>query len=75
MVKATSGRDAFVGTLSEQDGNYVVTGGDGKAQRLLSVPEGLRKLSGQKVILDLKSMEAPSAKDASSSVVTYAAFP
>ena len=75
VVKATSGRDAVVGLLSEKGGNFVVTGDDGKEQRLLSVPDGLRKLSGQKVILDLKAMESPTAKDASSSVVTYAAYP
>ena len=32
-------------------------------------------IRGQKVILDLKTMESPAAKEATYKVVTYAAFP
>jgi hypothetical protein len=75
VLKTSSGRDAVVGTLGEKSGVYQVTGGDGKVLKLGEVTSGLKKLNGQKVILDLKSMESPNAKEPTYKVVTYAAFP
>lgn len=75
VLKTSSGRDAIVGTLVETSGVYQVTGGDGKIMTLGEVSGGLKKLSGQKVILDLKAMESPNAKEPTYKVVTYAAFP
>lgn len=75
VLKTSSGRDAIVGTLGEKSGVYQVTGGDGKVMTLGEVTGGLKKLNGQKVILDLKSMESPNAKEPTYKVVTYAAYP
>lgn len=75
VQKTSSGRDAIVGTLSEKSGSYQVTGDDGKVMTLGEVTGGLKKLAGQKVILDLKAMDNPAAKEATYKVVTYAAFP
>lgn len=75
VLKTSSGRDAVVGSLSEKGGVYQVTSADGKVMTLGEVSGGLKKLNGQKVILDLKSMESPNAKEPTYKVVTYAAFP
>jgi hypothetical protein len=75
VVKASSGRDAVVGTLSQKGGVYLVTGDDGKTHALGDVPGGLKKLDGQKVILDIKPIDSPSAKEAVYKVVTYSAHP
>jgi hypothetical protein len=75
VLKTSSGRDAVVGTLGEKAGVYQVTADDGKVMTLGGVSGGLKKLSGHKVILDLKSMENPNAKEPTYKVVTYAAFP
>jgi hypothetical protein len=75
VTKVSSGRDAVVGKLEQRSGAYVVTTDDGKAHALASAPDGLKKLVGQKVILDLKGMDSPAAKEATFNVVTYAAFP
>lgn len=75
IVKASSGRDAVVGTLSQKGGVYLVTGEDGKTRTLGDVPGGLKKLDGQKVILDIKPIDSPSAKEAVYKVVTYSAHP
>ncbi len=75
VTKTSSGRDAVVGVLSDKDGVYQVTGDDGKVMLLSDVSGGLKKLSGQKVILDLKAMDSPASKEATFKVVTYAAFP
>lgn len=75
ILKVTSGREAIVGMLSQKDGAYVVTGPDGKVHALGDVPGGLKKLDGQKVILDIKPLNSPTAKEAAFKVVTYAAHP
>src|SRR5690606_6793650 len=54
VLKTSSGRDALVGTLSSQDGVYVVKDASGQTHTLGDVPGGLKKLDGQKVILDIK---------------------
>ncbi len=75
VLKTSSGRDAVVGTLGESGGAYQVTGKDGKVMTLGEITGGLKKLKGQKVILDLKSMNSPAAKEPTYKVVTYAAYP
>lgn len=75
VTKMSTGRDAVVGKLTQKDGKYLVTTDDGKVQTLEDVSPGLKKLEGQKVILDLKQVDAPKGQDAASKVVTYAAFP
>lgn len=75
VLKTSSGRDALVGTLSHKDGSYVVTGADGKAHVLEDIPGGLKKLDGEKVILDIKPISTPSTKGEVFKVVTYAAHP
>lgn len=76
VTKMSNGRDAVVGTLADKDGQFEVTDASGKVRMLADVPDGLKKLSGKKVILDVKTIESPAAtKEAVSKVVSYAEFP
>jgi hypothetical protein len=75
VQKVSSGRDAIVGILSKKDGGYIVAGSDGQIRVLGSVSSGLKKLDGQKVILDLKALNSPASKETVYKVVTYAAHP
>jgi hypothetical protein len=75
VVKTSSGRDALVGTLAQKESVYVVTGADGKAHVLEDIPSGLKKLDGQRVILDIKPISSPTAKGEVFKVVSYAAHP
>ncbi len=75
VVKMSSGRPAVVGLLSQKDGSYVVAGDDGAVHTLADVPTGLKKLDGQKVIIDVKPMETPAAGPSAFKVVSYAPFP
>lgn len=74
VTRAPSGRSAIIGILSEQNGSFALAGGDGKTQTLANVPDGLKKLTGKKVILDLKSTDNPTVKD-EFKIVIYAEFP
>ena len=58
VLKTPAGREAIIGTLTEHDGVLQIATDDGRSLRLVSVPDGLKALSGQKVIVDLKSVEA-----------------
>jgi len=78
-----------VGLLAVKDGVYTVALEDHKIIVISDVPPGLKKLVGQKVIVDVKSLDgaaavplqAKAAKEAASSlpsmrvVITYQAFP
>ena len=76
VTKMTNGRDAVVGVLSDKGGQFQVTSDDGKANMLADAPDGLKKLVGKKVILDLRTIESPSAtRESASKVVSYAEFP
>lgn len=75
VTKVPNGRTAVVGTLGEKDGAFTLTGDDGKETTLADVPDGMRKLAGKKVILDLKAMENPAAKEVPAKVVSYSEFP
>lgn len=75
VLRMTSGRDAVIGMFSTKDGAFLVTGDDGKAITLKDVPDGMKKLDGQKIIVDLKPVENPVAKETSQVVVTYQPFP
>lgn len=75
VLKTSSGRDAVVGTLAQKNGSFVVTGSDGHTHVLDDVTGGLKKLEGQKVILDIKPINSPTAKEPVYKVVTYAAHP
>mgnify|MGYP006289596337 CR=1 FL=1 len=74
VTRAPSGRDAIVGILTEQSGSFTLAGNDGKTHVLADVPDGLKKLTGKKVILDLKSTDNPAAKD-EFKIVIYSEFP
>lgn len=74
VTRAPSGRDAVIGILSEQNGSFALAAGDGKTHALANVPDGLKKLTGKKVILDLKSTDNPTVKD-EFKIVIYAEFP
>ena len=75
VLKASSGRDAVVGVLSQEGADFAVTTGDGSKRKLSRVPKGLRKMLGKKVIIDVKPMGSPSTKSESWKVVTYAPYP
>lgn len=75
VLKLPNGRDPVVGTLSEKSGVYEVASEDGKTRSLADVPDGLKKLSGKKVILDLRTIESPAAKDVPAKVVSYSEHP
>ncbi len=75
VMKLPNGRVAVVGALGEKDGGFQITGDDGKVRSLADVPDGLKKLSGKKVILDLKVIESPAAKEVPAKVVSYAELP
>jgi copper chaperone CopZ len=75
VTKASSGRAAIVGTLSQTSGSYTLASVDGKTHPLSDIPSGLKKLDGKKVIVDLKPSENPATKEATYKVVTYSAFP
>ena len=76
VSKMSNGRDALVGALEDKDGQFQLTDDSGKVSMLADVPDGLKKLSGKKVILDVKTIESPAAtKEAALKVVSYAEFP
>jgi hypothetical protein len=75
VIKTGSGRPAFVGTLKETKEGFALDSDDGQSRPLQTVPKGLRKLIGKKVIVDLRSMSSPALKNESWKVVSYAPFP
>jgi len=75
VTLTSSGRPAIVGKLTKKDGVYQLTEDGGRVMSLAEAPGGLRRMDGQRVILDLKPMSGPEAKDVTYKVVTYAAFP
>ena len=75
VLKLANGRMAVVGTLGERNGAFQVLGDNGKARSLVDVPDGLKKLSGKKVILDLKVIESPAAHEVPAKVVSYSEYP
>jgi hypothetical protein len=75
ILKHSSGRTPLVGTLQNENGVFVVTAEDGKKQTLDEVSSGLKKLSGKKVILDVKPLDASSDKSSVLKVVTYREYP
>jgi hypothetical protein len=75
VLNLPNGRTAVVGTLGEKDGGFAVSADDGKVHSLVDVPDGLKKLSGKKVILDLKVIESPAATSVPAKVVSYSEFP
>lgn len=75
VLKASSGRDALVGTLTKESEGYKVKTDDGKVHALSDIPAGLKELAGKKVIIDVKPMNNPVSATASYKVVTYSEFP
>jgi hypothetical protein len=65
--------------LTQHDGVFQIATDDGRSLRLVSVPDGLKAMSGKKVIVDLKSVEASaSTQELTTSgfkAVYYAEFP
>lgn len=75
VTKMANGRDAVVGTLSKKDAVFVITTEAGKVYPLTELPDGLKGLDGKRVVVDLKTMESPGAKESASKVVSYAEMP
>ena len=71
-----SGREALVGTLGEDAGAFFVQKDDGSRRSLDKVPPGLRKYTGKKVIIDVKTVDGSKESESKSlRVVTYSEFP
>ncbi len=75
VTKATSGRKAYVGVFEKSEAKFLLKTPDKTAVELVEVPEGLKKLVGKNVILDLKELDIPTAKEPVQRVVFYAEHP
>ena len=87
VLRMASGREPLVGLLALKDGVYTVALDDHKIIEISDVPSGLKKLVGQKVIVDVKTpevaaalpLQAKSVKDRGpqniKTVITYQPFP
>jgi hypothetical protein len=75
VVKTSSGRDAVVGTLEAKDGGFAIGAANGQTYTLAEVPGGLKKLVGQKVILDLKPLAGSTGAAGKYVVVSYGSHP
>jgi hypothetical protein len=75
VVKTSSGRDAVVGTLEARDGGFAIGAANGQSYTLADVPGGLKKLVGQKVILDLKPLAGSAGAAGKYVVVSYGSHP
>lgn len=76
ILKTSLGHDAVVGKLDKNaDGSFQVTGDDGKPLVLGDVPDGLRKLSGKTVILDVKPLASPTTKTPGYKTISYMEMP
>jgi len=61
VVRNSSGREPLVGILRKDGAGWHVTSDSGVRSDLTSVPSGLAKLDGRKVIVDAKPMDMPAA--------------
>lgn len=73
VVKHISGREPLVGTLFKDTDGYLIKGEGGKEHRIFEVSTGLAKLSGKKVIVDVKSINTSNKKVLK--VVSFGEFP
>ena len=75
VLKTSSGGDAVVGMISVKGPVVQVTDAGGKALTLSDAPDGLKKLNGQKAILEVSPLKGPAAKAGTVRVVSYASHP
>ena len=76
VIAMVGGRDAAVGKLSTNaDGTYTLTAADGALVSLVDLPQHLREMMGEQVILDLKPMGNPAVKEVNRVVVSYRHYP
>jgi len=76
ILRMVGGREAAVGRLSaSESGGYLLTGDDGKIERLADLTPRLRQMMGEQVILDLKPMANPAITDVNKVVVSYRRYP
>jgi hypothetical protein len=78
VLKTPAGHDALVGMLSQKDGLFQIAAEDGKIYPLATLSDGLRKLDGKKVIVDLRKLDNVTATEVSKTnykAVFYAEFP
>lgn len=54
VLKTPAGNDAVVGTLLEKEGGIQLLVEDGRTVTLANVPNGLRRMIGKKVVVDIK---------------------
>jgi hypothetical protein len=65
----------LIGILKERAGHYVVAKENGVEETLRDVSPGLKKLLGQKVLLDVKPMDVDGTEGGSLKIVTYGPYP
>jgi hypothetical protein len=75
ITKLASGRDAVVGVLKRHGAGFDIVGDGGKVLFLSEITDGLRKLEGLKVIVELRPSQGPTAHEATFKVVSFALFP
>ncbi|MEZ4743598.1 MAG: hypothetical protein R3B45_14330 [Bdellovibrionota bacterium] len=74
IKEMSSGRKPLVGILNKDASHYSLTDEDGSAHRLDKLTDGLKKLVGKKVIIDVK-MLGNGTGGSSYRVVSYALYP
>ena len=75
VLRTTRGQKPVVGVLSKHKGSYVITEAAGKVHRFSQIPEGLKRLTGEKVILEVSPLNHPASNEAAAQVVSYTPFP
>ncbi len=76
ITKGTSGRPAFTGILEKNASQFILKRESGAGDiALYEVPEGMKKLQGKRVVLDLKELDNPTSKSPAQRVVFYAEHP
>ena len=76
VTKGSSGRPVYVGILEKSQVEFVLKRDGGLPKiSLVEVPEGLKKMVGKRVVLDLKELDIPTARVPAQRVVFYAEHP
>ena len=72
VTKVSSGRQAWVGVLQHKNGSFYLKQGDGVSHDLGSIPDGLKSMIGEKVILDRKII---GSQTSNWRIVTFSRYP
>ena len=75
VTKMASGRLAVVGLLEKSVNVFQINADHGTSYRFDSVPDGLREMVGQRVILDVKTLGSRTNAEPSQRIVSYAKYP